>query len=251
MSTIFPPPERLSAERQALIRDVVFTAIAEASVPAPRHRQHWTIGFATAGAGLAMLVVFLLTMGGATPELAAWTAVPQRVSAGQTARLAASCERQLAAGHFGVRLGAQTSALAEGRGAATAVLLVGASGTEAICVNPAAPGGAGPSVAGPLVGIGAPGPSRGSLTVDGVPGGPGLGDSAVYGRVTPRAAQVLVTTEDGRLVTATLGHGYFLAWWPSGAGIKTIRVLGRTGHVITTVRERGSDGSTPPAPRHK
>jgi hypothetical protein len=95
------------------------------------------------------------------------------------------------------------------------------------------------------------GPPRGLLTVDGLPGGPGLGDRAVYGRVTPRASKVLITAQDGRLVTATLEHGHFLAWWPSGAGVKAIRVLSRTGDVITTIRYRGSDGSAPPVPRHQ
>ncbi len=252
MSSLFPPPERLSPQRQALIRDVVFTEIAGGpgwGAPAPRHRRRWGVGFATAGIGLSGLVVFLLTLGGSTPALAAWTAVPQHVPAGQAARLATSCERDLAAGHFPAGLGSPTSALAERRGAGTAVLLVGSSGAEAICVNPASSSAAAGS--GPLVGVGTPGRSRAPLTVDGVPGGPGLGASAVYGRVAEGASKVLVTTQDGRVVTATLGHGYFLAWWPSGAGIKAISVLDRAGHVITTVRNPGGDGSGPPAPRHQ
>ena len=251
MSSLCPPPERLSPQRQALIRDVVFAEIAGGAgrgAPARRPRRRWAVGFATAGISLSGLVAFLLTLGGSTPALAAWTAVPQHVPAGQAARLAASCERELTAGRFAIRLGAPASALAERRGAATAVLLAGSAGIEAICVNPAPSGAAAGS--GPLVGIGTPGRSRGPLTVDGVPGGPGLGDSAVYGRVADGASQVLVTTRDGRLVTATLGHRYFLAWWPSGAGIKAIRVLGRAGEVITTVTNPGG-GSAPPAPRHE
>jgi hypothetical protein len=252
MSNLFPPQERLSPQRQALIRGVVFAEIAGrgglgARVRRPRRR--WAVGLATAGTSLSGLVVFLLTLGGSTPALAAWTAVPEHVPAGRAARLGASCERDLAAGHFPTGLGSPTSALAERRGAGTAVLLVGASGAEAICVNPA-PSTAEAS-AGPLVGIDTPGRSRGPLTVDGLPGGPGLGDSAVYGRVADWVDKVLVTTQDGRLVTATLGDGYFLAWWPSGAGVTAIRVLGSAGHLITTVRNPGGDGSAPPVPRHQ
>ena len=109
MSNLFPPPERLSPQRQALIRDVVFAEIAGGAgrgAPArgPGRRRwrgrRWAAGFAAAGISLSGLVAFLLTLGGSTPALAAWTAVPQHVPAGQAARLAASCERDLAAGHF-------------------------------------------------------------------------------------------------------------------------------------------------------
>jgi len=123
----------------------------------------------------------------------------------------------------------------------SARLVVGALeelGHDAICVDPhpAAAGTAG-GIIGPLVGVSVEDPAGGVLTVDGTPGGPGLGLRAVYGRVgSPRVAKVLITLSDGREVTATLGHGHYLAWWPATAGGDIVRAVDSAGHTVASAR---------------
>jgi hypothetical protein len=91
----------------------------------------------------------------------------------------------------------------------------------------------------------------GTLKVDGVAGGPAVGLTAVFGRVTGRASTVEVTADDGRVITASVGHGYFLAWWPSGSPVGTVRALDAGGHVIATTAHPARTSAGVPVPRHR
>ncbi len=49
------------------------------------------------------------------------------------------------------------------------------------------------------------------------------------GRVGAGVTGVELTLAGGRTVTASVGHGWLLAWWPSDQPIAKVRVLTRPG----------------------
>jgi hypothetical protein len=244
MTTLFPRSQPVPAARHGQIQTVILDACGDTQARGlrePRLRPRLVLsgaGMAAALTGVAVTSWVLVSRGGSQPALAAWTTVPQSVSAAQAAQLTDGCTGWVA-GHFPISLGRVASSLAEQRGSSSAVLLAGATGSEAICVNPApgaTAGGTGVE-AGPQVGIVAADPMIGSLKVDGGAGGSAVGLTAVFGRVTGQASTVEVTAEDGRVITASVGHGYFLAWWPSGSPVGTVRALDAAGHVIATAAQ--------------
>lgn len=257
MSTLFPPPQPVPPARAEVIRSLVLDACGEDTerpIRVPRTRPRLVlpgVGVAAVMTGVAVASWLLISGGGSQPALAAWTAVPQSVTAAQAAQLTHDCTNRVV-GHFPIPLRRVTFSLAEHRGSSTAVLLIGAAGSEAICVKPAAAsngGGTGTS-AGPQVGIVAASPMTGALQVDGSAGGPAIGLTAIFGQVTTEATTVTVTTDDGRVVTASVGHGHFLAWWPSASPAATVRALNASGQVIASTTRTGQSPSGVPVPRH-
>jgi hypothetical protein len=236
--SVYPPPQRLTPDQRERLQAVLVDAIQ--SAPATRSRigaWHWRavgVGVAAATAG----VLAWAFIGSVTPA-AAWAAVPRPASGVVAAQLARSCHARVDQGQSPIRLGHVDAVLAERRGASTAVLLLADDGSDAVCVDPhgrtAGPAG---GIAGPLVGVIMEDPATDAvLTVDGTPGGPGLGLWTVFGRISaPRVAKVLITLGDGREVTATVGNGHYLAWWPVTEGAETIRALDSSGHAIASMQ---------------
>jgi hypothetical protein len=79
-------------------------------------------------------------------------------------------------------------------------------------------------------------PMDGKLSVDDNGAG-GVGESSVRqlgGRVAPDAAQVRIVLTDGREVVASLGNGYWLAWWPDTARADHVVALDAAGAEIAS-----------------
>lgn len=254
-SSVFPPPQRLPVDRQQRMRSVLLDTIGAAPA-ADRTRsrargaaRHWRVTAAGVAAAAAGALAWVLLGPGSSAPAAAWAPVPTAVPAPAAARLVAGCEDRIAQHRWPINRGQVSAALAEQRGASTAVLLVADGGHDAICIDPHGSGtGSAGGIAGPLVGISIEGPASGALTVDETPGGPGLGLWAVYGRISsPRAVKVLVTLTDGRQVTATLAHGHYMAWWPATTGADGIRAVDSAGHTVAVARL--DIANTTPAPR--
>ena len=66
------------------------------------------------------------------------------------------------------------------------------------------------------------------------------GPRYVYGRVADEVGGVTVVTDDGLRVTASVGGGYFLAWWPGSAVSQTVMATDESGAVLASVTP--SDG---------
>ena len=72
---------------------------------------------------------------------------------------------------------------------------------------------------------------------------------AAYGRMSAAVTGVVIRTQDGLMVTASTSRGYFLAWWPSGAGPATITATDANGRQVGRLTEpAGSTGA--PMPSH-
>lgn len=255
MTTLFPPSQPVPAARREQIQNVILDACGDTQAWRSRELRQRPrlvfsgVGMAVALTGVAVASLLLFSGEARPPALAAWTAVPQSVSPAQAVQLTRDCTARVV-GHFPISLGRVTSSLAEHRGSSSAVLIAGSTGSEAICVNPAtSANGSSGGYAGTQAGIVAADPMVGSLKVDGGTGGPAVGLTTVFGRVTDRATTVKVTAEDGRVVTASVGHGYFLAWWPSGSPAGTVRALDDAGHVIATAGQPAAATGGVPVPR--
>lgn len=58
--------------------------------------------------------------------------------------------------------------------------------------------------------------------------------TVLTGRVSRAVGKVVISTEDGLQVTATIGNGRVLAWWPSLGKPKDVRLSDETGVVLQT-----------------
>ncbi|MFJ5990523.1 hypothetical protein [Lentzea sp. NPDC092896] len=65
---------------------------------------------------------------------------------------------------------------------------------------------------------------------------PGRGEPrrTLLGRVSPDVVKARVETEDGRKVTATLGNGWMVAWWPALAKATSVTLYDAEGEVVGT-----------------
>jgi len=137
--------------------------------------------------------------------LSTWSDRPLAPSADLAAR-ATDPSSACSAGHDGLPV---RTLLQDRRTEATAAFLVAGMTTFGGCIvtsGGASGGGSGP----------APAAMTESLTID-ENGGGGVGAAEVRelgGRVAPTATRVVIELADGRSVTASLGNGYWLAWWP-------------------------------------
>ncbi len=93
-------------------------------------------------------------------------------------------------------------------------------------------------------------PKTGALSVDGwsvVPAGDiSRGDTGLarlFGRAPAGTSSVIVSRSDGTIVTATVAHGYFLAWWPSDEGATAIDARDASGKVISHVSGPGAEAA--------
>ena len=55
------------------------------------------------------------------------------------------------------------------------------------------------------------------------------------GRVINPAGRARVNPADGRLVLASIGNGYWLAWWPDTTAATTVVASDATGAILATV----------------
>lgn len=58
--------------------------------------------------------------------------------------------------------------------------------------------------------------------------------NVLTGRVSPKVGKVVVGTEDGLEVTATVDHGWVVVWWPSLGKPKDVRLYDEAGAVLQT-----------------
>ncbi|MEO7664553.1 MAG: hypothetical protein ABIV26_05450, partial [Candidatus Limnocylindrales bacterium] len=55
------------------------------------------------------------------------------------------------------------------------------------------------------------------------------------GRIAATVARVVVEVADGRIVTASVGGGYWLAWWPDDVRAKVVTAFDSAGAEILVV----------------
>ena len=200
--------------------------LATASRERARSRKRRAFGISGATTLAGALGFALLAP---TSSFATWTEVPTVVRLSPADPSLTSCLTALA----DVKGGPHTDPvrqplLSEQRGAFITNLLAG-DGTLSICIGKGADLWTGTNIAPAL-------PGNQTVTVL---GNAGLvepeGLRYVFGRITGEVGGVTVVTDDGLRVTASVGGGYFLAWWPGSAAPKTVMATDKSGAVLTAV----------------
>jgi hypothetical protein len=108
----------------------------------------------------------------------------------------------------------------------TAAFIFRSATTFGSCIvtSQASSGGSGPL----------PAPMRSALSIDvnGVGTGSGGDIHELGGRVAADVTAVTISLADDRTVTASLGGGHWLAWWPGDAGATNVTGLDAAGQVV-------------------
>ncbi|MBC3760582.1 hypothetical protein ACUN7V_15315 [Quadrisphaera oryzae] len=212
-----------------------------------RLRRRWVLVGAAAAVTAAGLVAAQVASDEGTPQaFATWTAEPTPLTAEQAATAEADCLALMTDPDGKPLGGPRTAGLADLRGGYLSALAVTEEGV-ATCLS------ADPSLHDPVLGeetgMGAwapadsvPEPRRDGTTV--VWGG-GLRTAEgsytqAFGRAGADVTSVVLTDADGRRVAATLGDGWFTAWWPSWpTSSLTVRTTLADGRTTERVLHRG------------
>jgi hypothetical protein len=231
------PPNREMPARHAQARRRELEALLSRTSLSPTMRRRGLLLAATAVCAAGVATVVAINPWVRTPTAsAAWAAVPTPLDAATTQQLGAPCADHLR--RYFDRLDSWITAIGEQRGTVRAVLIIGqSSGSRrwGLCAPDLGVDGLVPAVP-PIPGaslprgIAVPSPSeeRGPVIV---PFDARTARIAV-GAVPADVTRVVIETLDGRLVTASVGRGYCLAWWPSHAGIRAVHEYTGTGQEL-------------------
>lgn len=230
---------------------------ADATRPVGRPRPRRWAGLSAAAAITAgLLLVPAIGPDKAVPTAGAWTPIPAPLDPAATATLVSACQQDMA------DTGDTRLAVAERRGRSAAVVL----DSGALCVEI---GGIRSTLTGQetsMISGGWQGPPPARPGGDGVrvvssgfAGGygfaPGTGDAvqswdgvivAVQAVVGPEVTSGQVTLADGEVVTATVGDGWLLAWWPKGIAPTVLTTQSPRGTRSTPVTANPADWATVP-----
>ena len=241
MTDVFTPapvPELsdawLVAHREGLLRAI--------DTKPPRKRRVVALAGTTAVAtGVATGV---LTMGAGAPyAFAGWSAEPSAPAPGQLQSAQSVCQGRLdqavsnqpankqpparQPSNRSLPSGPFTAVLSDVRGPFTTSIFSDGSSGSALCL--AAPGATSLRW---VVG-GAPVPGAGAIAVDQVSflARDGQTYTLAEGRTGSAVTGAILQLADGSTVTATVGDGYFLAWWPGAEGIDSATLTTVSGTV--------------------
>jgi hypothetical protein len=150
--------------------------------------------------GTAAAIAAIVTLGSsAAPAFAGWQSTPTRPTPGQLAKALRACEQDHG-----------SPVLSDARGPYTASIYADSTKSE-VCLSgngislSSAFSSAAPATIAPdqieLAGVGTRDSAGNALTL-------------VDGRTGADVTAVMIGRSDGRSVQATVGHGWYLAWWP-------------------------------------
>jgi hypothetical protein len=252
-------------QRAALVDPSVANRITARVVDSrPRsHRRFAVAGSAAGAAGIGATVAAVVTLSGATPAFAGWTASPTRDATVDAVSATAACANQLGSMRGGPGSVTWTPTASDIRGPYVLEMLSSGS-MSATCLT-------GPSLTSVTFGSSG-GLSSSSGTAGGVdPGGTssttnyasgddvreltlsslntqnGAPFDTLEGTVAPDITSVSLTLSDGQTIQATVNSGLVLAWWPNDAKPVTAQVTTDLG---TTTQSLGTFGPGPGAVVH-
>lgn len=224
-----PARREMPAARAATLRHAIERAARDQR---PRRRKAWfLVPVAACALGALLLILNPVTP---TAAYASWTAEPGTLTPAETTALGTRCARSVIAS-FPTAAADLKPVVGERRGTFQTALI--ASGPQvALCAD----------WIGVPDGASLRGSSLNGLVLDAVlkqdevvrtiavPGQLNGPDAAriAFGLVSPDVRAVKVITADGVEVTASVQSGYFLAWWPSGAGAANVKAFAATGELL-------------------
>jgi len=231
-----PPAGSLSDDQVAKIRSELVGTIGSGSLDhvTTGHRWAWLSGGIAAAAAAIFVVSSVLSAPGA---YASWTATPSPLASSETQSLGTACADRVRA-RFPDASPHLQPVVAERRGDFKTALIADLA-QVAVCADWIGPISGNTQRGSTLEGLTTaaalpPGQVVSLVAVPGQLGGPDALRMA-YGLVASTVARVVVQTTDGHTVTASVDHGYFLAWWPTGSEIRTITAHDAAGRTLARV----------------
>lgn len=226
--------EQLEAEVRAALRDRA-AQVPEANIARLTHLDYQprtrrlgppvAIGALTTAAGTAGTVALIVSLtAGASNAFAGWTAKPTPPAPGQLAAARASC------GASQSPIAGLPLKLADTRGPYTFSIYADSTSSAACIKGPSFIAVTG-SVASSAVNVPA---DEILLSTSHRTDRGGDGFSFADGRTGAGVSDVTLTLDDGMNVQATVGGGWFVAWWPGGHRIKSAELTTPTGTVTQT-----------------
>jgi len=250
-------------QRAALVDPAAADRIAARVADArPRSRRRFALAGSAAGAaGIGAIVAAAVTLSGATPAFAGWTASPSR--AADAASATTACAMQLASMPGGPGIVTWTPTATDVRGPYVLEALASGSFSATCLTGPSVTsvrfgsGGGSLSSAGTPSGVDpggtssttnyAPGAAVTELTLSSLDTQNGAPFDTLVGTVAPGVTAVSLTLNDGQSLQATFNGGLVLAWWPNGSKPVTAQVTTLSG---TTTQPLGTFGPGPGATVH-
>ena len=178
---------------------------------------------ATAGAAGAAAVIISLTAG-ASNAFAGWTPTPTPPAPGQLANAQASCEGGQSP------IAGLPLKLADTRGPFTFSVYANDT-SSATCISGPSFTAVSGNIASAPVNVPA---GQIVLSSEHQTGGAGRSYSFAEGRTGAGVSGVTLTLDDGAQVQATVGSGWFVAWWPGAREIKSADLATPSGSVTQT-----------------
>ena len=235
--------EWLDSHREALIRELARSA-------SHRHRAFAMAGVAAAAATTATAVL-TLGGGGTVSAFADWSPIPTASSGGQASTTTSDCQARLAqsiaqAQFAATNKGARVSGpfqpvLSDVRGPFTTTVLENSSDSLVLCLS--TPDSI--SVRGAELPASPVAPDAIAVNQIGYGARDGQTFSRIVGAVGSSVSGVVLNLANGSQVTATVGHGLYLAWWPGGVGVTSATVTAADG--TRTTQHLGISGPRVPA----
>jgi hypothetical protein len=180
-------------------------------------------GLATAGVAAGALAIYSLGAG-ASSAFAGWTPNPTPATPGQLAGARASCEASQSP------IAGLPLKLADTRGPYTFSIYAD-SNSSAACINGPSFTAVTGNVASAAINVPA---GQVLLSTSHRTDRGGNRFSFADGRAGAGVSGVTLTLDDGTNVQATVGGGWFVAWWPGGQQIKSAELTTPTGTVAQT-----------------
>jgi hypothetical protein len=199
---------------------------------APRPRLAIGGGVATAAGTTA---VILALTGGATNAFAGWKPTPTKAAPGQLGAAGRACTSKSP-------ISGLPLALSDVRGPFTLQVYANDT-TSATCIN-------GPGISAVRVGESSQAATLAPGEIEMTPAPPAGPARQPYafseGRIGSGVQAVTLNLSDGTTVDATVGNGWYLAWWPSAAEPRSATVTTATGeHTQMPQMVRGPGSGTP------
>lgn len=206
-------------------------------------RRRQRRGFALGGAGLAAsgvgaALAALLVGAGAPSAFAAWTATPSTPAPGQVSAAEATCKAGAATPPAGAPAVPTNVSLTDTRGPFTLVLFGANTSTQGALMCLSGPDGTQFSISSgsqPVPAV------AGQITVNRLQGASANGQRYVIaeGSLGSAVSGVTLALTDGKHVTASVGNGLFLTWWPGNTTVTSATLTTATGTMTQPI--------TPPA----
>lgn len=244
----------VSFDQRAALVDPASTGriLAHVADARPRSRHRFAlVGSAVGAAGIGAIAAAAVTLSGATPAFAGWTATPS--PAGDASSATTNCTNQLASMRGGPGSVTWTPTVTDVRGPYVLEALASGSMSATCLTGPGVTsvnfGGRGGSLSASGTSSGvdpggtssttnyAAGDAVTELTLSSLDTRNGAPFDTLEGSVSPGATSVSLEMSNGQSIQATVNDGLVLAWWPNGNRPVTAQVTSASG---TTTQSLGT-----------